>query len=252
MRRKSLIIFLFLIFQNISGQTIVNKPLRVKITIDSSSAYGINVVNLNNKETTVTNSNGEFSILAKANDVLMFSALNLETYKRIVGRDDIQIGVLAITMHPGVIKLEEVVVNSKSLNVLSLGIVTKAPVTYTTAERRLQTAGDFKPVMLLNLLGGSMPLDPLINKINGRTKRLKKIVTVEKKESNIKFISKLYDDEYFIRNLKIPSENIASFKYYIVENENFKKVLDTKNMTQISFYMGALAEEFKTLLTNNN
>jgi hypothetical protein len=28
--------------------------------------------------------------------------------------------------------------------------------------------------MLLGLIGGSMPLDPLINKINGRTKRLKK------------------------------------------------------------------------------
>jgi hypothetical protein len=31
-----------------------------------------------------------------------------------------------------------------------------------------------------------MPLDPLINKINGRTKRLKKIL--EKKELNIKYL----------------------------------------------------------------
>jgi hypothetical protein len=35
--------------------------------------------------------------------------------------------------------------------------------------------------MLLGLLGGSMPLDPLINKINGRTKRLKKLVVLEAK-----------------------------------------------------------------------
>jgi hypothetical protein len=29
---------------------------------------------------------------------------------------------------------------------------------YTQAERHLQTAGDFKPIMLLGLLAGSMPL----------------------------------------------------------------------------------------------
>jgi hypothetical protein len=33
-----------------------------------------------------------------------------------------------------------------------------------------------------------MPLDPLINKINGRTKRLKKEVILEKKELNIKYL----------------------------------------------------------------
>lgn len=249
---KILIIFLFLICPNIFGQAIVNKPLRVKITIDSISANGINVVNLNNNETAVSNSNGEFSILGKANDVLMFSALNLETYKRIVGPHDMETDIVTIKMYPAVTKLKEVVVNGKGFNVLSLGIVTKAPVIYTTAERRLQTAGDFKPIMLLSMIGGGMPLDPLINKINGRTKRLKKLIVVEKKEFNIKFLSELYDNEFFINTLRIPNSNVAGFKYYIVENENFKKVLDNKNKVQISFYMTELAEEFKILLNSKN
>jgi hypothetical protein len=252
MKDRAILVFLFLIFHTIFGQELVDKPLRVKITIDSISANGINVVNLNNKETTTTDSKGELSILAKAKDVLILSALNLETYKRIIGSDDMETGTIAIKMYPAVTKLNEVIVNNKSLNVLSLGIVTKAPVTYTTAERRLQTAGDFKPIMLLGLLGGSMELDPLLNMINGRTKRLKKLVVVEKKESNIKLISELYDAEYFTSELKIPSNNVAGFKYYIVENENFKKVLESKNEPQISFYITALAEEFKTLLNSKN
>ena len=202
MKYTILLGFLFLLFQSAFAQIFVDKPLRMKITIDSISANGIKVVNLNNKATTVSNSNGEFSILAKASDVLMFSHVNLETYKKIVGLQDMGTDVIIIKMNPVVTNLKEVFVNSKRFNVLSLGIVTKAPVNYTTAERRLQTVGDFKPIMLLGLLGGSMPLDPLINKINGRTKRLKKLVVVEKKESNIKLLSELYDDEYFISILK--------------------------------------------------
>jgi hypothetical protein len=155
-------------------------------------------------------------------------------------------------MFPLTTKLNEVIVENNRFNVLSLGIVSKAPVKYTVAERRLKTAGDFKPIMLLQIIGGGMPLDPLINKINGRTKRLKKLIVLEKKESDIKLISELYDDNYFRDNLNIPTENINGFKFYIVENENFIKNLDSKNEPQISFYLIVLAKEFKILLNINN
>ena len=97
-----------------------------------------------------------------------------------------------------------------------------------------------------------MPLNPLINKINGRTKRLKKLIVLEKKESDINVISKLFGDNYFRDILNIPTENINGFKFYIVENENFIKILDSKNEPQISFYLAVLAEEFKMLMDINN
>jgi hypothetical protein len=97
-----------------------------------------------------------------------------------------------------------------------------------------------------------MPFDPLINKINGRTKRLKKLVVLEKKESNIKVISELFRDEYFTDELNILTENINGFKFYIVENENFVKILDSRNEPQISLNMIALSEEFKTFVNSKN
>jgi hypothetical protein len=51
--------------------------------------------------------------------------------------------------------------------------ITSANQNHIRQQKELRTAGDFKPIMLLGLIS-SMPLDPLINKINGRTKRLKK------------------------------------------------------------------------------
>jgi hypothetical protein len=77
--------------------------------------------------------------------------------------------------------LKAAIINLNAINAVSERIVAKEPKKYTVAERRLRTAGDFKPIMLLNLYG--MPLDLIINKINGRTKRPKKLV-VRKKEKH--------------------------------------------------------------------
>lgn len=151
-------------------------------------------------------------------------------------------------MQPTTTELKEVIVNKNQFNVLSLGIVTTDPMRYSPAARRLRTAGDFKSIQLLNLLGGSKPLDPLLNKINGRTKRLKKLVVLEKKESFIKLISELYNQEYFAVQLDIVSDYVNGFKYFIVENDLFLEVLATKNEEKTTFFMVALAEEYKAIL----
>ena len=74
----------------------------------------------------------------------------------------------------------------------------------------------------------------------------------EKKELYIELISKLYEKEYFAVKLGIPLEYIMGFKYYIVEDEKFLKILESKNEQRISFFMIALEQEYKALLANEN
>lgn len=239
---------LFLLCQISFGQTLDEKLLQGKIRVDSAGVIGINVLNLTNGKITQTNSSGAFFILAKANDILVFTALNLKKVKKIISFYDFELGMLSINMEPKTTELKEVIINKNKINALSLGVVTKDPVKYSPAERRLRTAGDFKPIQLLNLLGGAMPLDPLINKINGRTKRLKKLVVLERKENYIKLISELYNQEYFTVQLEIASDYVNGFKYFIVENENFLKVLESKNEERTSFFMVAMAQEYKDII----
>jgi len=243
---------LLLLCQISFGQTLDEKLLQGKIRVDSVGANGINILNLTNGKTTQTNNSGEFFILAKANDILVFTAVNLKKYRKTISFSDFELGKLSIILEPKITELKEVIVNKNEINALSLGVVTRDPVKYSPAERRLRTAGDFKPIELLQLLGGSMPLDPLINKINGRTKLLKKLVVLEKKENFIKLISELYNQEYFTVQLGIASDYVNGFKYFIVENENFLKVLESKNEERTSFFMVALAQEYKDILSNEN
>lgn len=243
---------LLLLCQISFGQTLDEKLLQGKIRVDSVGANGINILNLTNGKTTQTNNSGEFFILAKANDILVFTAVNLKKYRKTISFSDFELGKLSIILEPKLTELKEVIINKNEINALSLGIVIRDPVKYSPAERRLRTAGDFKPIELLQLLGGSMPMDPLINKINGRTKRLKKLVVLEKKENFIKLISELYNQEYFTVQLGIASDYVNGFKYFIVENENFLKVLESKNEERTSFFMVALAQEYKDILNNEN
>ncbi|RDI54739.1 peptidase associated/transthyretin-like domain-containing protein [Flavobacterium glaciei] len=242
---KTILVVLFFMCQIFYGQNDAEKLLRGSIRVDSVYTSGINVLNLVNKKSAITNSNGEFFILAKANDILVFTAVNLISHRKLIKEEDLMLDILNIKMASKATELKEVIVNKNPINAVSQGILAKNPISYSPAERRLRTAGDFKPIMLLNLLGGTMPLDPLINKINGRTKRLKKLVVLEQKEHNIKLISKIYNQEYFTVKLGIPIDYVNGFKYFVVENENFLKVLESKNEERTSFFMVALAQEYK-------
>lgn len=54
-------------FQISFGKISAEKVLHGKIIVDSAYISGINILNLVNKKIAVTNSDGEFFILAKAN-----------------------------------------------------------------------------------------------------------------------------------------------------------------------------------------
>lgn len=64
---KILQVVLFLMCQISFGQTSAEKLLHGKIRVDSAYISGINILNLVNEKTAVTNSDGEFFIMVKAN-----------------------------------------------------------------------------------------------------------------------------------------------------------------------------------------
>lgn len=248
------ILYLFLAFSatNVMSQETLRKQLSGKVTVNVS-LIEINVLNVVTGKTTRTNKDGNFFILAKTDDILVFSAINLETFRRTIKPNDFGVGVLLIEMVSKVIELKEIVVNKyPEINAKSLGIIPRNQRTPTSAERRLATAGDFKPIMLLSLLGGSMPLDPLINKINGRTKRLKKLVVLEKKEEYVKLISELYSQEYLTIKLGIPADYVNGFKYFAVENEKFTITLKSNNKTMTTFVIGELANKYNEIIASEN
>ncbi|MGO3183083.1 MAG: hypothetical protein ACTIJ9_09655 [Aequorivita sp.] len=154
---------------------------------------------------------------------------------------------LKLSIFEPVNKLDEVFIHSKSeFNALSLGIIQKEIKPLTQYERQLYTAGDFKPIHLLSLLGGSLQVDPIINAISGRTKRLKKYVQIEKKTSNFIFLEDHFK-EYMLNNLNIEKQLIGRFLNYLIENENLQDLIDRKDDGELYFFIGDEWFKFKSL-----
>jgi hypothetical protein len=247
------ILMLFLFCQVTFCQTVGEKLLHGKILVESGNVGGVTIINLVNEKTAISDGNGDFFILAKAEDLLVFSSVNLEYYRRIIEEEDLKSEVLTIKMTAKITELEEVIVNKHpEINSVSLGISPKGIIHRTQMERKLYTAGDFKPIHLLGLLGGSLQVDPILNAINGRTAMVKKSIGIEKKERLLVYIGALFDDEYYINTLKIPANYIKGFQYYCIEKEDFATSLRSKNKAMIKLLIVPLAEKYNKIIADEN
>ncbi len=160
---------------------------------------------------------------------------------------------LSDTINPSIFgqinQLDEVFIKPKpEYNAVSLGILKKEIKTLTPYERQLYTAGDFKAVHLLSLLGGSLDVDPIINAISGRTKRLKKYINFEKKESNLIFLEDHFM-EYMVDTLNIREQIIGRFLNYLIEDEKLQDLIDRKDFGELYFFIGDEWFEFERLQT---
>jgi hypothetical protein len=221
-------------------QTNGEKLIHGKIIVPSGNVEGVNIVNLVNEKSTVSDSKGDFYILAKAEDLLVFSSVNLEYYRRIIEEEDLKLDIIIIKMTSKTTELKEVVVNKHpEINAVSLGISAKGVKKYTPAERKLYTAN-------------STPVDALLNMLSGRTAMLKKELEAEKKEHLLAVFGALFDANYFTKSLKIPADYIKGFQYYCIEDKKFAEVLKSKNKTRIEFLMVPLSTKYNEIISDEN
>lgn len=249
MNNKVLFFILFFFTQCISAQSDGEKRVLFRVVFDSVPIENVNILNLRSEKTTNSNSEGVFSMLVKLGDILVLSAMNLETIRKTLLEKELQSEEIVIKMVLKNNTLKEVIVNENSaINPVSLGILPKEAKKYSPAERKLKTAGDFKPIDLLGILGGALAVDPILNAINGRTKRLKKEVVIEKNEKLLLKLEDYYKEEYYTEVLKIPKEYIKGFQYYLIEDLDFVTALKAKNKTMTLFLVQKLASDYNEII----
>jgi hypothetical protein len=229
--KKWVVLLLFFSTFSLWSQDRNEKLLQGIIAADDALLSGIDVVNLGNEKVTVTNSKGEFSILAKADDILVFSSKSLEMRRLLIDEDDLKSGNITLNMYPKINELDEVIVKKNAVEGVSIIPGQKQ---YTPAERKLHTAT-------------SGLLDAPISWMSGRTAMLKKEVVVERKERLLDKIGILYEDKYYIETLKVPEIYIDDFQRYIIEDKDFTAALKVKNRTMMLFLISKLAVNYNAI-----
>lgn len=251
---RAVCVFFILMATKALAQEPIPVKLNGKVIAGLSNLEGIYVINLKTEKAVITDKEGYFSIPAAVGDTLMFSATQFKTVRVGLTTEYFQQDLFCVKMNPIVNQLKEVIVKTYSnINAVSLGIIPSNQKKYTAAELKLHTATDLNAsASVSGMAGGSISADPLLNFLSGRTKMLKKEIEVEKKESYLKQLENLFDLDYFVNKLKIPSEYVKGFEYYVVENEKFTAILKSNNKTMTTFLIGELAAKYNEIIASEN
>src|SRR6187402_3457641 len=134
MKRSSTLLFLMLLAQFVSGQG--DKMISGRIVVNDATPQGVHVMNLVNEKEVISNAEGVFTIPAKPDDVLVFSAIHLDLMRKIIEKEDYESGSFTIKMTSKINELEEVQIGD-TITAVSLGIIPKGIKTLSPAERRL-------------------------------------------------------------------------------------------------------------------
>ncbi|AZJ31818.1 CarboxypepD_reg-like domain-containing protein [Tenacibaculum mesophilum] len=245
------IICLFFIIKATAQES--RKFFYATIQDEVSTVPNAHVINLNTKQGTFTNDNGEFRILAKANDTIQITFVGYETKKNVVGVNHFGMQENYIQLKKVPIELDEVAIkkhnllghissdtkhikSEKEINAETLNLPFAGSRILTPAERRLHTATSSY---------GGIAIDPLLNWISGRLKKLKKLKAIEDKEKRIENIRRNY--HILIQHeLNILKEDIDRFIYFAESADDFNTLYLNNEVAMITF-LQKKSDEFKKL-----
>jgi len=220
------------------------------VVLGEESIENIHVINQTQKKYATTNDKGSFEIEAIKNDTIVFTSVQYKPLTHIVTADNIKNKTVIINLEVLVNQLPEAligftltgdlskdVLNSdakRTINFYDVGIPGYKGKQKTKSERLLAEAGEFKPIMLLGLLGGSVPLNPILNGISGRTKKLKKRVALEANTTLMNALRNRLSEAFFKEN-ELKQELRADFFYFCAEDETFQTRCASSDLQALIF-----------------
>lgn len=231
--KNLLAVFFIGIFQSAFSQC----ELKGKVISDINDVKDIIVFNFTTKKDTLTDSSGLFTIEAKAGDRLIISSPKLEGLEIVLNENSFRMNPLIIEVKSKANELAEIQISR--ITAKSLGIIGKDVKEYTVAERRLRTAST----------GG--PVGMIYNLISGQKNMLKKIVEVEKYETNHEKLLRLLTEDFFLTTLKIAKENLNGFLIFASEDMTIAKLLKDKNYGNLKFKLVELTFKYKEIKNEN-
>lgn len=230
---------LFLLIGLLNVFSVVSQTIVVKGQIDASSELeGIHILNISAEEYTVTNRKGAFEIATKINDTILVSSVQYIPKTVVVTQSIISSGFITIKLEDRVNELDEVIVgkvltgdlmsdieNSDAkpdINFYDVGIPGYTGKPKTQKGRRLLEADGGKFVYYYGLIA-TINIHKILNRISGRTKKLKQLVRLEEQDACMKRAIAELSDELF-GHTELKEELKTEFFYYASEDPKFLEV----------------------------
>lgn len=242
MKASTFIPILFFVSQFGFSQT--EKPIKGKVLCNDFPIQGIEIINLVSEKTTITNSNGEFTIFAKAEDMLVFVSEKYDYKRLFLEKEDIKKTNLIILLTRKPEQLEEVVIYKPTLGRINYFSQEAAD------EINLKKAANNpKPI---GVYDGTLVNSPDLIRIGGMILGL----FVKKRDNDKEIAPKIKFKElatatctqdYFNKTLQLKPEEIALFLEFCDADTKSKAILEDSNPLSLMDFLFAKNVEFKKL-----
>ena len=213
----------------------------------NSNVISANVVNNTSRQATITDDEGEFEMLVKLNDRLVFSSVQYQIRSVIVNKEILQKSRLIIDVNEKVTVLDEVVVGPENTEKFLDLKEEEFKRTYynfdksSKVENQILKAGTFNNG--LNFIN----LYKMIAKSSSKSGEIdKQLSNVNYKPSNL--IREVYDDAFFVKNLGLKKQNISEFLLFCDDKFPSKFLFKKSNEFQLLDFLIKQSDKVKKVL----
>ncbi|WCO01053.1 carboxypeptidase-like regulatory domain-containing protein [Psychroserpens ponticola] len=237
MKTTKCISFLFIAF--LISFLGISQTIDLKGQINASAELeGIHILNISAEEYTITNSKGVFEIPIQINDTILVSSVQYLKKSIVVTQEIFESKFISIQLKDRVNELDEVIVgkvltgdlmsdikNSDAkadINFYDVGIPGYTGKPKTQKERRLHEADAGKFVYYYGLIA-TINIHKVLNRISGRTKKLKLLVRLEEQDACMNKAIAEFSDDLF-GHIELKEELKTEFFYFASEDSKFLEV----------------------------
>ncbi|NOY48103.1 MAG: hypothetical protein GXO84_07915 [Chlorobi bacterium] len=232
-----------------------------------SDVENIHVINKTSNKFTTTNKIGGFKLLVKLNDTLVFSSIQYKLKSIVVSSKNIKEQYIVVNLTENVNVLDEVIVgkvltgnldsdinNSEAerpIDFYDVGIPGYTGKPKTQNERRLYEADHGKFINGVNGstygLGFGINFNKILNRITGRTKKLKSYVRLESNDVLLTKIKSRLTDNFF-KVYTLDETLRTDFFYFCSEDKNFEKRCKGKSDIEVFEFLAEKIVVYKSNL----
>lgn len=251
---KHTVLILLLFFSLVAASQEFTNKIEGRVYSKDGDVAATHVSNISRNRGTITDLNGFFTISARLGDTLVFSAVQYKKNEIVITAQILKTKTINVFMEEALTELSEVVVTPYNLtgdikrdagrlkvdNVITastLGLPNAYVKVKTQNERKLAEADSgrfiegaryrldstFNPMIAINL-------HKILNRLSGRTQRLKGYVAIDKEIGLLQKVKKSYHDSIYEQELKIPIDNINDFMNFCEVDSTYVEVVESEDI----------------------
>jgi hypothetical protein len=233
--RLSFLLFILFCFAEIGAQT---TKLQGKIT-NQEDVEGIHVLNNRSRSNSVTDAFGNFSIMAKVNDTLVFSSVHYLPKKIEVTNTVLESGIVVVTLDTLINQLDEVFLGSTLTGDLETDIK-NIPVVEKIDFWNLGIPGfqgepeEKIPTVIGQTIGPTrVNIEALYKHLSGYYKKLKIKRKWEAQNNTAARILYKYNEDFFLQSYKIPEDKLYEFILFCIDTTTLQSDFNRKNYGRV-------------------